>query len=252
MCYNDKKTNLDIQVVRVKLIEAAQRLGESVSLLKFSEPVVTVYNPLEYAWEAHEGYLKAYGNSRKRVVFLGMNPGPWGMAQTGVPFGEIHAVSQWLGINYPVGKPEREHPKRPVTGLNCLRSEVSGRRFWGLFKERFGQPGKFFKHFFVANYCPLMFIEQSGRNRTPDKLKISERAVLFKICDQHLREVVDALQPKWVIGVGCFTQGRARLALGDMGIKIGRITHPSPANPAANRDWAGSVVRQLATYGIWL
>jgi len=42
-----------------------------------------------------------------------MNPGPWGMAQTGVPFGEINAVKDWLGINAEVDKPQKQHPKRP-------------------------------------------------------------------------------------------------------------------------------------------
>ena len=35
----------------------------------------------------------------KRVVFLGMNPGPFGMAQVGVPFGEVAAVRDWLRID---------------------------------------------------------------------------------------------------------------------------------------------------------
>ena len=124
---------------------AAKKLSKSVSNLKFSEPVTCVYNPLEYAWNSHEQYLERFGVSKKKVIFLGMNPGPWGMAQTGIPFGEIPAVRDWMKITCDVSKPEIEHPKRPVEGIDCQRSEVSGRRLWGLFAEKFGEPDCFFK-----------------------------------------------------------------------------------------------------------
>src|SRR5580704_6843533 len=153
-----------------ELIAAARKLSADAGRLTFSVPVAYVYNPLEYAWAAHELYLRKYGAGRKRVVFLGMNPGPFGMAQTGVPFGEVAAVRDWLKINAKIGKSEQEHPKRPITGFDCARSEVSGRRLWGLFAERFGEAEKFFAGHFVANYCPLVFCEAGGRNITPDKL----------------------------------------------------------------------------------
>src|ERR1700719_1374411 len=120
-----------------ELIAAAQRLRASVGKLKFGEPVTHVYNPLEYAWRAHELYLRRYGNSRKRVIFLGMNPGPFGMAQTGIPFGQISAVRDWLGITAKIDRPRKENPKRPVLGFDCQRSEISGERLWGLFANRF-------------------------------------------------------------------------------------------------------------------
>lgn len=234
-----------------KLIDAAQRLSKEAGQMVFSEPVTAVYNPLDYAWDAHELYLRRYGNSKKHVVFLGMNPGPWGMAQTGVPFGEIDAVKQWLGIEAQVKKPDPEHPRRPVTGFMCQRSEVSGRRLWGLFSQRFGDAAHFFTRYFVANYCPLVFMEESGRNRTPDRLTAIEKEGLFASCDRHLRELVQILEPQWLVGVGRFTESCARRALGDTSIQIGQILHPSPASPAANRDWAGTASKQLKELNIW-
>jgi single-strand selective monofunctional uracil DNA glycosylase len=228
-----------------ELITAARELSQAVTGLQFSPPVAVVYNPLEYAWESHSMYLKTYGNSKKKIVFLGMNPGPWGMAQTGVPFGEINAVKDWLGINAPVNKPKNQHPKRPITGFQCQRSEISGFRLWGLFKEKFGTAEHFFEHHFVANYCPLVFMEESARNRTPDKLKSGERRMLFDACDRHLQQVVQILEPEWLIGVGKFTEKRALTALKDTNINIGNILHPSPASPAANKDWAGTVTKQM-------
>src|SRR5213592_4616001 len=194
-----------------KMIEAARELGAAVDRIKFTPPVTHVYNPLDYAWRAHEAYLRKFANNRKRVVFLGMNPGPFGMVQTGVPFGEIHAVRDWMKIDARIGKPRLEHPKRPVDGFACKRSEVSGRRLWGLFADRFGSARNFFADHFVVNYCALAFFDMSGRNLTPDKLAAAQSAALFVACDCHLARVVEILQPHWLIGVGDFAQKRARL-----------------------------------------
>lgn len=233
-----------------RLIDAARALSCQVDALPFAAPVSHVYNPLDYAWEVHCNYLQRYGNGNKRVVFLGMNPGPFGMAQTGVPFGEIAAVRDWLGLEGPVGKPERENPKRPVEGFACSRGEVSGQRLWGLFRERFGTPEAFFAEHFVANYCPLVFFEE-GRNLTPDKLPAREAEPLQAACDAHLRAMIEALAPEWVIGVGAWAEKRATLALAGLPVRFGRILHPSPASPAANRGWAPVATRQLVELGIW-
>lgn len=233
------------------LVTAAARLGKAASGLKFGGLVTHVYNPIEYAWPSHEVYLRRYFAAPKNVVFLGMNPGPFGMAQTGVPFGEITVVRDWLKIRENIGKPKIEHPRRPITGFETTRSEVSGRRLWGLFAKRFGAPERFFAEHAVVNYCPLAFLESSGRNRTPDKLSGPEKMKLFAACDEHLRAVIAALQPEWLIGVGDFATARAREALPKAALKIGRILHPSPASPAANRDWSGVATRQLRALGVW-
>ena len=195
--------------VAEEVINAAKRLREAVAKLHFAAPVTHVYNPLDYAWAAHEAYLRRYANTKKRVVFLGMNPGPFGMAQTGVPFGEIKAVRDWLGIKCSCPPTRDLHAKRPIHGFDCPRTEISGQRLWKLFADRFGTAEKFFASHFVLNYCPLAFMEESGCNRTPNKLPSSEREPLFAACDAHLREVVTALQPKWLIGVGDFAFKRA-------------------------------------------
>lgn len=233
------------------LVAAAGRLRDAADKLIFAAPVTHVYNPLRYAWAAHETYLRRYGAGPKRVLFLGMNPGPFGMAQTGVPFGQIAAVRDWLGIETQIDHPPNEHPKRPIAGFDCHRSEVSGERLWGLFAKRFGTPEKFFCDHFVANFCPLAFLEESGRNRTPDKLRPPERAALYAVCDEHLRDIVRLLKPEWLIGVGEFATKRAREALTNSKLRIGQILHPSPACPASNKDWAATVTTQLRQLGVW-
>jgi single-strand selective monofunctional uracil DNA glycosylase len=234
------------------LIAAAKRLRRAVNKFKFAPPVSHVYNPLDYAWAAHESYLHRYGNGQKRVLFLGMNPGPFGMAQTGIPFGQISAVRDWLGIETQIGRPPHEHPRRPVLGFACKRGEISGERLWGLFATRFGTAENFFRDHFVANYCPLAFIESTGRNRTPDKLPLAERESLLAPCDEHVRVIVHILQPQWLIGIGDFAAKRTAKIFSGVGRpRIGRILHPSPACPESNLDWAGKVTAQLRSLGVW-
>ena len=227
----------------------ARDLSRRLAPLQFSQPVHTVYDPTVYASESMKAYFERFGGVGKSVLFLGMNPGPWGMAQTGVPFGEVAAVRDWMGLYAPVGVPESPHPKRPVRGFDCPRSEVSGRRLWGGFAQWFDSAESFFERHYVANYCPLAFMEESGRNRTPDKLPAVERVPLEAACDDHLRAVVDYLEIEQVIGVGRFAEQVARRALTE-GIRFGTILHPSPASPIANRGWAEQAQRQLQDLGI--
>ena len=234
------------------LTSIASDLSTTVSALTFSAPVAHVYNPLDYAFPAHAEYLERYGTGRKEVVLLGMNPGPWGMVQTGVPFGEIAAVRDWLDIEGGVDPPPEQHPRRPIEGFDCGRSEVSGRRLWGWAAERFGEPERFFARFLVANYCPLAFLEASGRNLTPDRIPVAERRPLLSACDRALAATVAAVEPDWVVGIGVFAETCARRALGDAEVRIGRALHPSPASPAANRGWSERWERDLRELGVRL
>ena len=235
-----------------ELIDAARKLSARVDRLKFAAPVSHVYNPLTYAWGPHEEYLARFGSGRKRVIFLGMNPGPFGMVQTGIPFGEIAAVRDWLGITTPVVQPRSAHPKRPVQGYECTRSEVSGRRLWKLFADKFRSPERFFAGHFVANYCPLAFLSGSGSNLTPDKLPKAERLELTGACDEHLRRVLEILEPEWLIGVGAFARGRGEAVATDGKVRVGQILHPSPASPKANRtDWTKTAAAELVALGVW-
>jgi single-strand selective monofunctional uracil DNA glycosylase len=234
------------------LTAISQDLSKSLKPLRFGPPITHVYNPLEYAWIPHARYLDRFGQGHKEVLLVGMNPGPFGMAQTGVPFGDVTMVRDWMGIDEPVQKPPVENPKRPIEGFACSRSEVSGTRLWGWARDRFGTPDRFFARFFVANYCPLCFMESSGRNRTPDKLPKTEADPVKAACDEALRRIVAELRPRYVLGVGAFAEGRVLEALGPGEYTIGRILHPSPASPAANRDWPAAAEKSLRGYGITL
>ena len=234
------------------ILELSRRLVAATADLTFAPPVAHVYRPLEYAWDAHAAYIRAYAGLGARVLLVGMNPGPHGMCQTGVPFGDVGMVRDWLGIQAHVRAPASQHPRRPILGFETARGEGSGKRVWGWAAARYGSPRRFFAAFFVWNYCPLAFLEESGRNRTPDKLPAAERAALLGPCDEALRGVAAALGAERVLGVGNFAAGRVRAALSAAGVRIGVVPHPSPASPLANRDWPGAFERALAGNGVTL
>ncbi|HMJ55949.1 MAG TPA: uracil-DNA glycosylase family protein [Polyangiaceae bacterium] len=231
------------------LVSAAQRLHRRTSRLAFAAPVACVYAPLGYAWPIAEAYLERYGQGPKEVVFVGMNPGPFGMAQTGVPFGEVGFVRDWMNLRGRVARPKREHAKRPVLGLDCPRSEVSGARLWGAFARRFPDAQQFFRRAFVLNYCPLLFLAESGANITPDKLPVTERKALETACDEHLRDALSTLAPRTAIGVGQYATKKIE-SLRIPHLHVAGIPHPSPASPAANRGWDELASRALRSAGV--
>ena len=231
-CFALPMTTLTTQA---SVLRATRRLAREVDHLALHTPS-HVYNPLTYAWAAHREYLERYSARRGRVLLLGMNPGPWGMAQTGVPFGDVVMVREWFGIATRLSGPlPAQHPKYPILGMACHRDEGSGARLWGWAKARLGTPDEFFARFFVWNYCPLLFIA-NGRNLTPQQLTRPEAAALTAVCDRALGAVLRALAPTAVIGIGRYAEQRATALLG-ADADVGYLPHPSPANPAANRDW---------------
>ncbi len=236
-----------------ELVAAGRRLADELRPLAFSDPVSHTYLTVDYARNGYEGYLEKFGNSRKRVLFLGMNPGPYGMAQTGVPFGEIAAVRDWMGLHPEIGKPVNEHPKRKILGMDCPKSEVSGKRLWDLFSGKFPNAGDFFKDHLVINYCPLVWMKDTGANLTPDKIRAAEMVAVDEACQKHLRRLVEILEPQYLIGVGAYAERQMMAAKGasGSGARIGRILHPSPASPAANRGWAEVAGQQLRECGVW-
>ena len=195
-----------------QVIDAAQQLSHEMDALHFEAPVAYTYNPLTYAWSGHEAYIRRFAGGKKDVLYLGMNPGPFGMAQTGVPFGEIAAVTLWMGITASIGQPPATHPKRPVQGFNCPRSEVSGRRLWGLFEEMYGTAESFFEHAYVANYCPLIWMSETGANITPTQLPKEQMQQIDAACQRHLVRLIEILQPKCLIGVGAYALKQMEIA----------------------------------------
>lgn len=233
------------------LVSIAARLRDGTRALTFAAPVSHVYAPLDYAWGPHRMYLERYGRDPREILFVGMNPGPFGMAQTGVPFGDVTMVREWLGIEGPVDRPAREHPRRPVRGFGIGRGEVSGARLWGWARDHYGTPARFFRRAFVWNYCPLCFMEASGRNVTPDKLRPRDvRTRLFAVCDDALDAVVAHFRPTVVIGIGRFAADRVRPVADKWAVHSGSAPHPSPANPTANRGWPGVFDTALRELGI--
>jgi single-strand selective monofunctional uracil DNA glycosylase len=81
-------------------------------------------------------------------------------------------------------------------------------------------------------------------------LPMAERNALYTACDDHLHRIIDILEPEWIVGIGAFAETRARTTLADRDLKFGRLPHPSPANPMANRGWAKQAGKQLRALGL--
>ena len=237
---------------------AAKRLVRDLAVYGESAPelgVAYVLNPLDYAWNVHQAFLRRYAPSEPgqvEAVLVGMNPGPWGMAQTGVPFGSPDLVREFLGLSgIAVKEPAHVHPKRRIAGLESARGEVSGRRLWGGARDCFGDAEAFFARFFVLNYCPLVFQSETGANLTPDKLPKDYMAASAAACDRHLEAALRALGPKTAIGVGKWAEQQLRKVVGAAGleVEVATILHPSPASPVANRGWLEQARAQLEAMG---
>lgn len=252
--YQKKAVNLALETITgdFQLAKLYKRQSRKMNFLQFTDPVACVYNPLDYAWTTYESYLKHYGQGFRKFVVLGMNPGPFGMAQTGIPFGDPAMVSSYLEVDHYVGKPKKEHPKRPVSGFQSARKEVSGQRLWGWIQNCFPDADSFFGNALILNYCPLIFMEESGRNLTPDKLPAKQRQALEKLCDEGLKDAVRILQPEWLIAMGKWTLKKAKSALSDYNpdLKYLTLSHPSPASPKANRGWESLIENELSAAGI--
>ena len=234
-----------------RMIEASSKLRDDVE--KFADSLVkegsvdAIYNPLAYAWEPHRAYLELASGGGAKTLLLGMNPGPHGMGQMGIPFAATSVVRDLLKItNLEVGQPRTPHPKRPISGLDWPKEEVSGTRLWGLLANEYGSAESIFKSVFLLNHCPLMlFSGERATNITPDKITGPTTKALLERCDEHLREVVDIMQIERVIGVGRYSEKRALNALSGIDISVTTCWHPSPASPLANRnkgeDWKKNV-----------
>lgn len=236
-----------------RLIAAAQKLSTACSNLCediiAQTEVAYATNPLEYAWELHASYINQYGGLGAKTLLLGMNPGPFGMAQSGVPFGATAYAKDFLNITGSFVDPAGRHPKRPVEGLDFERQEVSGDRLWGLLKQLWKTPREIHRHVFLVNHCPLLLLGETGRNITPDKISGEAVKQALERCDEHLRKVVDIMNIERVVGVGKYAEKRADGALADADVEITTCWHPSPASPLANRnngaDWRANVTDVL-------
>lgn len=70
--------------VSEEFLNLADELNLSLEQFEIPKKVEAVYNPTIYARQTFEMYVKKYCNSPKPIIYFGMNPGPFGMSQTGV------------------------------------------------------------------------------------------------------------------------------------------------------------------------
>ena len=241
-----------VESISEQLKDAALRLSEDcnrgIYRIMKHKSVAHVTNPLDYAWAYHEQFIDQWSEFGATTLLLGMNPGPYGTAQTGVPFGATAMARDILHIKErDVRTPPGAHPKRPIEGLSMERQEVSGTRFWSMLSDHYGSTEAIFSNIYVVNHCPLLILGETGRNITPVDLPKATIEPVLKACDKHLKSVVDIMAIESVIGVGNYAKKRAQSVLND--VHIDSMWHPSPASPLANRnggaDWRANAISKI-------
>ncbi|XP_013171163.1 PREDICTED: single-strand selective monofunctional uracil DNA glycosylase [Papilio xuthus] len=247
--------NKEVEDLSTEFLHLIDDLNNKLEIFQFPAAIKCIYNPTIYARHTFEMYVRKYCNTKKSIMFFGMNPGPFGMSQTGVPFGDVSSVREWLGIEGPVGKPPKELETRPVRGFECTRTEISGKRFWGLLKEICGTPEKFFESSFVYNYLNQQWMKTNGCNLTPGDFKVTEMKALYEICDPIFIKVLELYNVQTIIAVGKFCETRAHKAieayLPSKGktIKVLYLPHPSPRT-VNNNNWDEKALEYLERYDL--
>ncbi|KAI4467078.1 single-strand selective monofunctional uracil dna glycosylase [Holotrichia oblita] len=245
---NKHFNSIEPEEIPAKLLKHANGLNEKLRNLSFNKPVEYIYNPVEYAFDMYEAFIRKFCNEEKKILLLGMNPGPWGMAQTGIPFGEIKMVKEWYRIEAKINKPAIECPDRPIMGLNCHRSEISGKRLYEFFKKVSDTPENFFKNTYLYNYCPLAFMmKQNGKNITPAQLKGSVKKELEEHCNDTLLQVLSTLNTEIIIALGKYVKDQAESILRAHNIdhiQVIYLLHPSPQIPG-NQNWGTKAQKVL-------
>jgi len=234
----------------IKIINRTKELAIALENTRSIIPdSLFVYNPLTYALDMHLAYIEKYAIENTKILFLGMNPGPFGMTQNGIPFGEIGFVKDYFHFDCEIKKPFDEHPSRPIQGLDCSRSEVSGKRFWSLMSNHYGNADALVGQVYVANYCPLVFLEKTktAKNITPDKLPKDVRTIINRICDEYLWDTQEILKCQNLIGIGKYAEKKLK----NDKYPYSSILHPSPASPLANKGWSERASTKLEELDIW-
>eukprot|EP01023_Acetabularia_acetabulum_P031317 TRINITY_DN29446_c0_g1_i1.p1 TRINITY_DN29446_c0_g1~~TRINITY_DN29446_c0_g1_i1.p1 ORF type:complete len:252 (+),score=22.23 TRINITY_DN29446_c0_g1_i1:130-885(+) len=240
--------------VSLGIIRVTKAFNENIQkVVVQDEKINTIYNPLEYAWEPYENYLRKYCGDYKKTIFVGMNPGYFGMVQTGIPFGDLNMVCNFLHLQK-FQVPVKQHNIRKIVGYEIKRSEVSGQRFWGLIQTKFGHPDKFFNEDsnFVVNLCPLAFLSETGKNVTPEEISIQEKDKIIVVCMAYFKQIVKFLQIQNIVCIGNFVCKEVKKSLTQDGYyNIVYMQHPSPRVQPQELQWRDVVTKQLEDAGVW-
>lgn len=271
------------------LLQKTRDLAAVLDTFRHPAGVSHVYNPLSYMATAHEAWLSRYvqyGECDEVAVtpspylILGMNPGPWGMVQTGVPFGDVPNAGKLIGVRdgstpftaqIPCGvslpaifKPQLDgiqlHPKRPVQGFACTRVEASGDRLWGGLATVWGLLDAVLDDCFAMNYCPLAYFSgEAGENVTPEAFikagPYRDEAYaqeLDDVCGAYLRTVMRAMDTKVVLAIGRYAERKAKIAASMVANKpaVVYLTHPSPLATRNAEQWAEMARTTMQAAGV--
>ncbi|KAI8124664.1 hypothetical protein FF38_10666 [Lucilia cuprina] len=229
-------TDVDSELWR-QFYKLETQLNEKLRNITTPLEISYIYNPVEYAADLHQAYLKKYLKGGKKVLFIGLNPGPNGMGQTGIPFGNITTVRDKMGLNGTVNQPPNIHPKRPVNGLATTIEEPSGKRLWTKFQELSdGSLDIFFEQCFVYNFCPLLFYNSKGDYISPQKLKAPYNRQISNACLHTIEQILELIQPEVIVAIGRYAYDNLKAVKYCIEKRLLYLRHPSPR--ACTKNWS--------------
>ncbi len=228
-----------------------------------------IWNPGLYGETWHARFRRLYRPGQHPLVVFGLNPGPYGMAQTGIPFTDIRRlVSALPDLAAELrGRGERvEPPGLAPPGLRPYLSrsfESSAVRVYRFLKKGWGGAERGWTEVVVANPCTLLFIDPAeGKNRTPAdlaraaRLRGSGRDQVRELVESFGRirircavESIEALSPRGAILLGKDVQAALgpalRRILGEA--RVIPWEHPARAVP---ESWASGLLSALRRRGL--
>jgi single-strand selective monofunctional uracil DNA glycosylase len=223
-----------------------------------------VLNPGRYGERWHARFRRAYPMSPRPLLVFGLNPGPYGMAQTGVPFTDLKRLESalpglWKDLvasGEPVTRPGLAPPS---LARHLTRTfESSSVRVYRFLERAYGRPELALREVVFVNPCPLLFIDpETGANRTPADLpralRARKAAELVHAFEELRRatvlEAVAELEPRGAILLGrdvAAAVGEAlRAALGARSVV--EWEHPARAVP---ETWSRGLADELRKRGL--
>jgi len=206
-----------------------------------------VWNPALYALDIYQEYLTKFPPEPGAILALGLNPGPYGMAQTGIPFTDCRTASGALGMEMTIpGKA----PDDLISRLKKANGKWRGtyeRSSLGMYRFlilAWGDIKTAYRNWFVGNPCPLLFLDPERWNVTPADPRLRRMKEVGELRQRAVIGFSEILNPR---GIVCFGKDVAK-AVGEVAIRqVGpdRVVfyeHPARAVP---EKWAAGLLQEL-------
>ena len=205
-----------------------------------------VWNPQLYGLPLYRRFAAEHlPHARGGIVAFGLNPGKYGMAQTGIPFTDVtRAARVGIAIEPPGLAPASLRPF-----LKSYRVERSSASVYGLLDEAWGSPREGWRALWAVAPCGLLFLEKDGENVTPADARLARRDDVRELRLRVIRESIAAAKPRGVLLLGQDVARVAAEALAAEDVLV--VDHPVARGPGRRGPawWAQTVTEAVRKKG---